>query len=64
MNVIAAIAVALEEAATPAFREYAAQTIHNAQTLADELIQRGYKVVTNGTDNHMIILDFTDKIYG
>lgn len=59
MNTIAAIAVALHEAQTPAFKTYATQTLKNAQTLASELIARGYKLVTGGTDNHMVIVDFS-----
>jgi len=46
MNTIAAIAVALHEAATPAFKAYATQALKNAQTLATELTARGYKLVT------------------
>jgi len=53
----AAIAVALKEAGTPEFREYAAQIIKNAQRLAQELIDRNYKLITGGTDNHLILVD-------
>ena len=59
MNTIAAIAVALHEAATPAFKAYAEQALKNAQVLASELIVRGYKLVTWWTDNHMVIVDFS-----
>lgn len=59
MNTIAAIAVALHEAQTPAFKIYAEQALKNAQILASELIARGYKLVTGGTDNHMVIVDFS-----
>lgn len=59
MNTIAAIAVALHEAQTPAFKAYAAQALKNAQTLASELTARGYKLVTGWTDNHMVIVDFS-----
>lgn len=59
MNTIAAIAVALKEAQTPEFKAYAEQALKNAQVLASELIKSGYKLVTWGTDNHMIIIDFT-----
>lgn len=59
MNTIAAIAVALHEAATPAFKAYAEQALKNAQVLASELLSRGYKLVTWGTDNHMVIVDFS-----
>lgn len=59
MNTIAAIAVALHEAQTPAFKAYATQALKNAQTLALELTSRGYKLVTWWTDNHMVIVDFS-----
>ena len=59
MNTIAAIAVALHEAATPAFKAYAEQALKNAQVLASELTARGYKLVTGWTDNHMVIIDFS-----
>lgn len=57
MHSIAAKAVAFGEAATPAFKTYAQQIVTNAKRLADELMQRGFKLVTNGTDNHMIMID-------
>lgn len=57
MHVIAAKAVAFGEAATPEFAEYATQVLRNAKVLADELMQRGFKLVTNGTDNHLILAD-------
>ncbi len=60
MNTISAIAVALKEAQTPAFKTYAEQTLKNAQVMAEEFIAKGYKLITWGTDNHMIILDFSD----
>ncbi len=59
MNTIAAIAVALHEAQTPAFKAYAQQALKNAQTLSSELLARGYKLVTWWTDNHMVIVDFS-----
>lgn len=59
MNTIAAIAVALHEAQTSAFKAYAEQTLKNAQVLASELTSRGYKLVTGGTENHMVIIDFS-----
>lgn len=62
MNTIAAIAVALKEAQTPEFKTYAVQALKNAQVLASELISRGYKLVTWGTDNHMVIVDFSGTI--
>lgn len=57
MHTIAAKAVAFGEAATPAFRVYAEQILKNAKRLADELMKRGFKLVTNGTDNHLILAD-------
>lgn len=58
MNTIAAIAVALGEAQTPEFKAYAEQTLKNAQVLAEEFLKLWYTLVTGGTDNHMIVLDF------
>lgn len=55
----AAIAVALGEAAQPAFREYGRQVVANAKVLASGLLERGFTLVTGGTDNHMILLDLT-----
>ena len=57
MNNIAAIAVALEEAGTPAFKKYALQILKNAKAMADELMREGCKLVTNGTDNHLMLMD-------
>jgi len=57
----AAIAVALKEAAQPAFKEYATQVVANAATLAEELIARGFDLVSGGTDNHLILIDLTNK---
>ena len=57
MHTIAAIAVALKKAAEPEFREYAARTLSNAQTLAGRLIERGVELVTGGTDNHLIVVN-------
>jgi glycine hydroxymethyltransferase len=59
MNTICAIAVALQEASTDEFKNYAKQTLSNAQVLAEELKAKDYKLVTNGTDNHMIVIDFS-----
>lgn len=61
MNIIAALAVALQEAATPSFRTYGHQIVKNAKALAEALLGRGYDVVTGGTDNHMLILDLRDR---
>ncbi|MCK9466972.1 MAG: serine hydroxymethyltransferase [Candidatus Absconditabacterales bacterium] len=60
MNTIAAIAVALGEAQTDKFKEYAIQALKNSKVMAEEFINRGYKLVTGGTDNHMVILDFSN----
>jgi glycine hydroxymethyltransferase len=57
LNQIAAVAVALKEAATPAFRKYAAQVIKNAKALATELSRLGWRIVSGGTDTHLILLD-------
>jgi glycine hydroxymethyltransferase len=57
MHVIAAKAVSFYEAAQPEFQAYAHQILKNAKVLADELMSRGFKLVTNGTDNHMIQAD-------
>lgn len=57
MHTIAAKAVAFGEAATPEFKQYAQQVVANAKVLADELMKRGFILVTNGTDNHLILAD-------
>jgi glycine hydroxymethyltransferase len=57
MHVIAAKAVAFREALKPEFQDYAQAILNNAKHLADELMKRGFKVVTNGTDNHLIQVD-------
>jgi len=57
MNKIAAIAVALGEAAQPAFQDYAAQVLRNAKALAAALMERGCKLITGGTDNHLMVID-------
>ena len=59
MHVIAAKAVALKEALSPEFKQYAVQVVKNAQALAAELVKKGYKLVSGGTDNHLMLLDFT-----
>jgi glycine hydroxymethyltransferase len=60
----AAIAVALKEAAQPDFREYAAQVVRNAKALAAALTERGYTLVSGGTDNHLILADLTPQGIG
>ncbi|WP_136805559.1 serine hydroxymethyltransferase [Desulfosediminicola flagellatus] len=57
----AAIAVAMKEAATDEFKAYAAQVVKNAKALADTLIAKGFQLVTNGTDNHLMLVDLTNK---
>jgi glycine hydroxymethyltransferase len=57
MHVIAAKAVALHEASTPAFRDYQRQILANAKALADALMRRGFRLLTGGTDNHLMMLD-------
>ena len=57
MHVIAAKAVAFHEALQPEFRDYAAQVVKNAAVLAEELQKRGFKLVTGGTSNHLILAD-------
>ena len=57
MHTIAAIAVALGEAATPKFKKYAKQVLINSKKLAERLMQLGVKLVTDGTDNHMMVID-------
>jgi glycine hydroxymethyltransferase len=57
----AGIAVALHEASQPAFREYAHNVVKNAAVIAAELMARGYHVVSGGTDNHLILVDLTNK---
>ena len=57
----AAIAVALKEAASPEFKTYAKNVIENAKVLADELVKRGFNLVSGGTDNHLMLIDLTNK---
>ena len=57
MNNTAAKAVAFDEAGRPEFQAYAKQILSNAKVLADEMMSRGFKLVTNGTDNHLIMAD-------
>ena len=56
-HVIAAKAIAFREASTPAFRAYAAQIVANAAALAKALAQRGFRLVSGGTDNHLLLVD-------
>lgn len=57
----AAIAVALREAATPEFKTYGKQIVKNAKRLAKRLNEKGYDLVTGGTDNHLLLVDLTNK---
>ena len=57
MHVIAAKAVALKEAATPAFKDYQRRIVANAKALAAGLLRRGFTLVSGGTDNHLLLLD-------
>ena len=61
MHVIAAKAVALGEALKPSFKEYGAQVVKNAAALADELTRLGYRIVSGGTDTHVMLVDLTNK---
>lgn len=61
MHVIAGKAVALKEALSADFKEYQLQIIKNAKVLADELVSRGYKLVSGGTDNHLMLVDLSEK---
>jgi glycine hydroxymethyltransferase len=61
MHVIAAKAVGFLEALQPSFRGYAAQVVANARTLAHELLQRQYRLVSGGTDNHLVLVDVTSR---
>ena len=61
MHVIAAKAVAFQEALQPEFKEYQKQIIKNAQAMADELQNQGFRIVSGGTDNHLMLVDLTAK---
>lgn len=61
MHVIAAKAVALKEALSPEFKEYGKQVVKNAQVLADTLSKAGFRIVSGGTDNHLMLVDLTSK---
>jgi glycine hydroxymethyltransferase len=61
MHVIAAKAVCFKEAMMPEFKVYQAQTLANAQTIANGFVERGFNVVSGGTDNHLFLLDLVDK---
>lgn len=61
MHVIAAKAVAFKEAMMPEFKEYQRQIVMNAKALSEELIKLGYRLVSGGTDNHLMLVDLRDK---
>ena len=61
MHVIAAKAVAFKEALQPEFKTYQAQVVTNARAMAKTMIERGYKIVSGGTDNHLFLVDLIDK---
>lgn len=62
MHVIAAKAVAFKEALTDEFKEYSKHVVKNAKALAQELINLGYKIVSNGTDNHLLLVDVKSSL--
>ncbi len=61
MHVIAAKAVAFKEALEPAFKTYQQQVVRNARTMAATLMQRGYRIVSGGTDNHLMLIDMIGR---
>ena len=61
MHVITAKAVAFKEALAPEFVQYQKQVVKNAAVLAEVLMERGFKLVSNGTDNHMVLVDFSGR---
>jgi len=63
MHVIAAKAVAFKEALQPEFKTYQRQVVANARAMAAVLQQRGYKIVSGGTDNHLMLIDLSEKPY-
>ena len=60
-HVIAAKAIAFGEALKPSFKDYGKQVILNAQVMADELVKRGYDIISGGTDNHCMLIDLRSK---
>ena len=61
MHAIAGKAVAFKEALEPSFTAYQQQVLDNARAMADALVERGYQIVSGGTDNHLFLLDLIDK---
>ncbi len=61
MHIIAAKAVAFKEALEPEFKEYSKQVIKNAHALAEALVNKGYNIISGGTDNHLMLIDLRNK---
>lgn len=61
MHVIASKAVCFKEALDPSFKEYMTQVLKNCKVLGEELVKRGFKLVSSGTDNHLILVDLNNK---
>ena len=61
MHIISAKAICFKEALTDEFKEYQKQVVKNAKTLADTLVQQGFDLVSNGTDNHLMLVDLRNK---
>ncbi|WP_317310176.1 serine hydroxymethyltransferase [Clostridium thermobutyricum] len=61
IHVIAGKAVCFKEALEPSFKEYAKNVVKNCKVLGEELVKKGFKLVSNGTDNHLILVDLTNK---
>ena len=61
VHVIAAKAVALKEAMSAEFRDYQVMVVRNAKRLAEDLLKNGFKIISGGTDNHMMLVDLTNK---
>lgn len=60
-HIIAAKAICFKEALDPSFKEYIHQVVLNCKTLADELLKRGYNLVSGGTDNHLMLINLVNK---
>lgn len=61
MNTIAGVAIAFKEAMQPEFKDYAKQIVENARAMADAFVQKGYTLVSGGTDNHLLLVDVTAR---
>ncbi|HOM25286.1 MAG TPA: serine hydroxymethyltransferase, partial [Thermosynergistes sp.] len=61
MHIIAAKAVAFQEALKPEFKDYQKKIVKNAKALAEALLQKGFRLVSGGTDNHLIVVDLTER---